>query len=292
MDADEKTSEFLGLPLFKRLYGFGDALTLRAGMRTCLLGNVDRKALAAALPTHPMVRLHSLSPLILIQSDVHEAIDNGDPDRNIHSYREAMLAVLLSGPRGMPGPMFPLILFVDHPIAMAAGREFHGFPKVPADIENDGRHFRVSYVSFPRGVQTRETVMESRWTNDAAAATAALSIVRRIVAGTARAMGFDVAGADPIQLLSKTMMGEVWNIRQLPDLANPRRAVVSQLTRFRPEITDTEGLALLHDFSVNFRDDSMWSLSRFFSSGGPRPLIAYRWRATMTIRGGEVIDSW
>jgi hypothetical protein len=289
----EKTAEFRGLPLFKRLYGFGTEATLEAAMVTAYLWNVDRAALAAALPAHPLVRLHPLSPLILIQSIFRNCIDGGDPDQNRSTYLEVMLAVALEADRGLVGPLFPLILFVDDPIAMAAGREFHGFPKVPAEIELDEHHSRVRYRSAPRGIPRTTDVLASRWECRRGRGAAAVDGIRRAAAAAARVAGVDLGAADPIELLSRTRAGEVWNLRQVPDVADPRRAVLSQLTRFRPRIQDAEGFQLLGGFRAEFPEEPVWSIgARFFLKGGPRPFLAFRWNATMKVRGGEVIDTW
>jgi hypothetical protein len=92
----------------------------------------------------------------------------------------------------------------------------------------------------------------------------------------------------------------VWNLRQVPDLANPRRATFSQLTRFKPTVLEPTAPRLVDGFALDLpraKDEPVWALGqRFFGAGQDaaerRATIAFAWEATMHVSGGEVIDTW
>jgi hypothetical protein len=298
--SDERTRDFLGLPLWKRLYGFGDVLELRAKMITAMFFGVDRAALAGALPRHPRVALHPASPIVVVQSDFVRCVDNGDPDGNDWPYREVMIACVLQGPAGLYGAMWPLALFLDQPLAIAAGREFHGFPKVPAMVSYEGDRAKVEYVSSPRGVRRVERVFTSRWRPHAGLAARALDAVRDAASALVRAAGVDADTVDGLVQLALSPTGEVWNLHQVPDLANPRRAALSRLTSFKPRVLAPSGFELVDDFTLELPSptaERTWQLGRRFFGAGDRAVtreatFAFRWEATMQVSGGEVLDSW
>jgi hypothetical protein len=298
--AEEKTRDFLGLPLFRRMYGFGDVLTLRARMVTAAFARVDRAAIAGALPRHPKVRLHPASPLLLVQSDFLHCADNGDPLAEDRRYREVMLACLLEGTAGLFGPMWPLVLYLDDPAAMCAGREFYGFPKVPARVSYEADGADVRYVTWPRGAEREARVLSTRWSREPSLVGRALGAVGEAVAGAVRAAGVDGDTVDAFAQLALAPAGEVWNLHQIPDLANPRRASLSRLTRFKPSIVDPSDLSLLDGFVLDLpraHDEPAWSLGkRFFGAGDGacerKPVVAFRWEATMHASTGVVLDEW
>jgi hypothetical protein len=290
---DDRTTDFLGLPLFKRLYGFGDVATLRARMTSAFFGGLDRQAAAGALPTHPLVKLHPMTPLIVIASEFLHVVDNGDPDRNDIPSNEVMLAVMLRPTRGPVPPLFPLILFVDEPVPMVAGREFHGWPKVMSRIEWGDRTSSVKYAFFPKGARSQVEVLRLAWEGEAAFAGTLLDWCGQAWGAVARTMHFDADTVDALTQLALAPAGEVWNLRQVADLANPRRAVFSELTRFKPRLTDPTMPRALRRCELALPDEPVWSLGRrFFRGEAPKPIAAFRWEATMTVMGGESIDRW
>lgn len=287
-----KTNDFLGLPLFRRLYGFGDVVTLRAKMTTAFLGNVDRKALAGALPQHPMVHLHPLSPLMLVQSEFDPAIDNADPLGDRPRYRELMLCVLLR--HGVVSPMFPLILFVDQPTAILAGREYHGFPKVPAELTYTPTGGTVRCATYPKGEAVFHDVLRTEWSQHRGLLARAFDAVEGALSSAAEKLNIDRDTIDTLTAFAMKPGGEVWNLRQVPDLANPHRAVFSQLTRFKPKVTEIGNIDVIDGFKCTLPDEPMWELRRrFFAGEPPKTWFAFQWEATMTAFGaGDVIDSW
>jgi hypothetical protein len=297
---NERTCDFLGLPLFRRLYGYGDRLTLRAKMTTAVFTHVDRAALRGGLPKHPKVALHPQSPLILVQSDFVSCVDNGDPEAGDRPYREVMLACVLQGAGPFFGPMFPLVLFLDDPVAMAAGREFHGFPKVPARLAFTERGAEVDFTSYPRGVRTDRRVLETSWSAEPGLVARALAAAGDGLARVVRAAGVDEDTVDAVAQLALAPAGEVWNLHQVPDLANPRRAVYSRLTRFKPIVAQPGDAELLRGFELALPAASAeptWALGRrFFHAKDEerrvKATFAFRWSATMHADGGEVIDAW
>ena len=298
---DGKTREFLGLPLWKPLYGFGDTVLLRAKMTNAMfLHGIDRRALAGALPRHPRVRLHPLSPILVVQSDFVHCADNGDPDANDYPYREVMLACLLDGVAGLFGPMWPLALFLDSPIATAAGREFHGFPKVPAKLSIGDSTAEVAFESWPGGQPRVRRVLSTRWSEPHELVVRATSLAKGAVATFLRAARVDADMIDAFEQLALAPLGEVWNLHQVPDLANPRRATLAQLTRFKPRLAEPSGLQLLRDFTLNLPstdEEPVWELGRrFFESKGKgierRAAVSFAWESTMRVSGGDVIDEW
>jgi hypothetical protein len=298
---DGKTRDFLGLPLWRPLYGFGDTLALRARMTNAFfVSHVDRRAIAGALPRHPKVKLHPASPLVVVQSDFLHCEDNADPQSNDYRYREIMLACLLEGPAGIFGPMWPLILFLDQPIAFAAGREFHGFPKVPAAVSLDEASMAVDFDSWPGGVRRAGRVMGSRWSVARGLVARALGAASGAMGSVLRAAHIDADTVDFVEQLAMMPMGEVWNLHQVPDLASPRRSTFNQLTRFKPTITEPGAFQWLSDFTLDLpsaAEDPVWSLGKRFLHAKEEPasrraLAAFTWEATMHVSGGEVLDTW
>jgi hypothetical protein len=288
----KKTRDFLGLPLFRRLYGFGDTLTMRAKMTNAILGGVDRRALEGALPEHPLVRLHPVSPVVLVLSEFTDVVDNADPLPNVSTYREVMLAVVLCAEGATP--LFPLVLFVDDPVAVAAGREYHGFPKVPALVDYGPTFAVVQCEATPRGQRVRHEVLRASWRAEPGLLGQALSLVQGAASGLLRAAGAD---DDTVDLVTQRMLapsGEIWNLRQVPDIGNPARAAFSQLTRFKPQLTRPSEIRLLGDFTLALPEEPIWQLRRrFFRGGEPAVRLAFQWEATMTAAGaGSVIDTW
>ena len=286
-----KSTEYLGLPLWKRLYGFGDELTIRAAMTNVFLGGIDREAVARALPVHPLVRLHRRSPLLLVHTDFLSLRDRADPDGNDFPAHEVMVAVMLEPTVGRAPPLFPLILFVDEPVSIAAGREFHGFPKVLSAIHWRDDGVRVEYASFPNRRRTLDFCLETRWASPHRERSTRLVTGLRSLARVAEMLGLG-PGARTLEEMALNAAGEVWNLRQLPDLANPKRAVISQLTRFKPTIRDPGAFRLLRDVRVDFASGGPWPLAGMFSPEGPKVLGGFAWEATMIVKGGDVIDSW
>ena len=94
-------------------------------------------------------------------------------------------------------------------------------------------------------------------------------------------------GARTLEEMALNAAGEVWNLRQLPDLANPKRAVISQLTRFKPTIRDPGAFRLLRDVRVDFASVGPWPLAGMFSPEGPKVLGGFAWEATMIVKGGR-----
>jgi hypothetical protein len=298
---DGKTRDYLGLPLWKPLFGSGDLVTIRVRMVTAFFGGVDRAALAGALPQHPLVKLHRFSPLVLTQSDFLHCRDNSDPDANDYPYREVMLACVLEGKAGLFGAMFPLVLFVDEVAPLCAGREFHGFPKVPAEVTYEVSATRVRFTWYPRGEVATRDVLRTEWRASPGLVSRALAAAGDAVSKAAHAAGVDADTVDLVTQLAMMPAGEVWNLRQVPDLANARRAAFSQLTRFKPTITEPGDFHLLDGLTMSLpsaRDESVWSLGRRFFRAAEdeaverRAISAFRWEATMTVAGGEAIDTW
>jgi hypothetical protein len=287
------TKDFLGLPVWKRMYGFGDVGTLDARMLTAFLGNVDRRALAGMLPEHPTLRLLAGAPLVVIQSDFTRVIDNGDPDRNEYRYHEVMIAAVVGGV-GDPRPaLFPLVLFVDDPLIMASGREFYGFPKVMGEVTFERRRAVVRHTSFPNGVRTTRDVMRATWGERSPLVARVLTSAAQAVGELARAAGVDEDTFDFVTNLSAAPFGRVINLRQLPDLSNPRRASRSELTLFAPKLVDPKLLSIVGEYRLELPDDPVWSLGRrLFANAAPKTILAFDWQATFLVTTGEVIDAW
>jgi hypothetical protein len=238
------------------------------------------------------VRLHPKTPLILVHTDFLNLRDDADPDRNDFPAHEVMVAVMLEPTIGRVPPLFPLILFVDEPVSIAAGREFHGFPKVLSAIDWRDDGVRVTYEHFPARRRTAAFCLETRWTparpkSDRTRLATGLAALRRAFAPLGLA-----SGARNLKELFLGAAGEIWNLRQLPDLTDPRRAALSQLTRFKPTLTDPSSFRVLRGTRVDLASSGPWPLARFFSAEGPRVLGGFEWEATMTVRGGDIIDSW
>src|ERR1700754_1702610 len=68
-------TDYLGLPVFKPLYGFGDVATLTAKTTVALVGGADGRAIAGALPSHPKIKPVHGAPLVVMQSDFTSAMD-------------------------------------------------------------------------------------------------------------------------------------------------------------------------------------------------------------------------
>ncbi|OJY23758.1 MAG: hypothetical protein BGO98_17575 [Myxococcales bacterium 68-20] len=286
-------TDFYGLPAFKRMYGFGDTATLRTKSLVAFIGGADARAVAGAVPPHRMLQPIARAPLVVMQSDFTSATDNGDPDENEYRYHEIMLAVIVAGV-GTPVPaLFPLVLFVDEPTAMLSGREFYGFPKVPADVALERNRAHVRYTSFPRGERRVTEVLRSSWDPEPGILSRALSSAVDLVSSAVRAAGVD---DDTIDLLSGLVLapaGQILNVRQLPDLRNPRRAELSQLTRFSPRLLDPSVAALVSGYTLELPEEPVWSLGRrFFRGESPKTLAAFDWSVTMKVTTGEVLDSW
>ena len=287
------TVEFHGLPVWKRMYGFGDMGTLRARMLTALIGNVDRRALAGALPVHPKLRVVPGSPLVVIQSDFLRAEDNGDPDRNVYRYHEVMLAAVVHGVGGPVPSLFPLILFVDDPVIMASGREFYGFPKIFAEVELGSRRASVRHTSFPDGVRTTREVLRATWSDAPPLVLGTLASAAQGVVELARRAGVDADTLDFVRGLGTAPLGRVINLRQVPDLAQPRRAARSELTVFKPKVVDPTPIRPIGEYVLELRDGPVWDLGRrFFRGEAPRTLTAFEWEATLLVTTGAVIDAW
>jgi len=298
---DGKTRDFLGLPTWKPLYGFGDTVLLRAKMTNAMfVHGIDRRALAGALPRHPRVKLHRASPIVLVQSEFLHCADNGDPDGNDYPYREVMIACVLEGTAGLFGPMWPIALFLDSPIATAAGREFHGFPKVPARVAIGESSAEIDFESWPGGKPRVRRVLSSRWSDARGIVARAMSAASGVVSAALRAAKVDADSIDALEQLALAPMGEVWNLHQVPDLASPRRATFSQLTRFKPTIADPSGFRLLEGFTLELpsaADEPVWEIGKRFFEAKDRPVkksaaVAFAWEATMRVSGGDVIDTW
>ncbi|HVJ94703.1 MAG TPA: acetoacetate decarboxylase family protein [Labilithrix sp.] len=286
-------TDFLGLPVFKRMYGFGDTATLRSRSVIAFLGGADARAIVGAVPAHRLLQPIPGAPLVLMQSGFTSATDNGDPDENDHRYHEVMLAAIVAGV-GTPVPaLFPLILFVDDLVAMTSGREFYGFPKVPAEVSLEHGRAHVRYTSFPRGERRITEVLRSSWNPEPGILSRAVSGAVDFIADTVRAAGVD---DDTIDLVSGIMLapaGQILNIRQLPDLRNPRQAALTQLTRFSPRLLDPTVATIVSDFELELPDEPIWSLGkRFFRGEKPRTLAAFDWSVTMKVTTGEVLESW
>jgi hypothetical protein len=286
-------TDFLGLPVFKRLYGFGDVATLKAKTTVALVGGADARAIAGALPSHPKIKPIRGAPLVVMQSDFTSATDNGDPDKNDRRYHEVMIAVIVHGVATAAPAMFPLVLFLDDPVAMASGREFYGFPKVLAEVDLEPGRTSVRFTSYPRGVKTTSEVFRSSWDPKPGVVSRALTGASGLVLSAMKASGLD---DDTTALLSGLMLsraGEIMNIRQLPDLTNPRRASLTELTRFSSRLTDPGPITLLSDFVLDLPDEPIWSLKRrLFREGSPSTLLAFDWSITMAVTTGEVLASW
>jgi hypothetical protein len=285
------SEDFLGLPVWKRMYGFGDVGTLEATMLTAFLGNVDRRALAGLLPDHPKLRLAPATPLVVVQSDFTRVVDNGDPDRNEYRYHEVMLAAVVSGD---PVPaLFPLVLFVDDPLIMASGREFYGFPKVMGEVVLERGRAIVRHTSFPRGVKTTREVMRSTWSERPPLLSRVLTNVADAAVELARAAGVDEDTFDFLTNLATGPFGRVINLRQLPDLSNPRRASRSELTLFAPKVVDPELRSFVSDYRLELPPEPVWSLGRrLFANETPKTVLAFEWQAKFLVTTGQVIDAW
>lgn len=287
------TDDFMGLPAWKRMYGFGDVGTLEARMITAFLVNFDRRAVSGMLASHPKLRLARGAPLLLFHSDFTRVTDNGDPDRNEYRYHEVMFAAVVTGP-GEPLPsLFPLILFVDDPVIMAAGREFYGFPKVMGEVILEPRRAVVRHTSFPRGVRTTREVMRATWSGESPFVARVLTSAAQAASELARAAGVDDDTFDFVTNLAAAPFARVINVRQLPDLANPRRASRSELTLFAPKVVAPKLLSVLGDYRVELPAEPVWSLGRrLFANETPETALALEWQATFLVTTGRVIDAW
>jgi hypothetical protein len=133
-------------------------------------------------------------------------------------YHEVMIAVIVHGVATAAPAMFPLVLFLDDPVAMASGREFYGFPKVLAEVDLEPGRTSVRFTSYPRGVKTTSEVFRSSWDPKPGVVSRALTGASGLVLSAMKASGLD---DDTTALLSGLMLsraGEIMNIRQLPDL--------------------------------------------------------------------------
>lgn len=286
-------TEFFGLPAFKRMYGFGDTATLRTDMLVAFIGGADARALAGAVPAHRLLRPIARAPLVVVQSEFTSATDNGDPDDNVYRYNEVMLAVVVEGVGTAVPALFPLILFVDHPVPLVSGREYYGFPKVLGEVALDRGAAAVRYTHSPRGEEKVATVLESRWDTRPGIVARALSGLADMLAVAVRGAGVDEDTIDLVGALALAPAGQILNVRQRPDLSNPREARVSELTRFAPRLIDPGAPALVSGYSLELRDDPVWSLERrFFRGASPRTLAAFTWSVTMKVTTGEVLDTW
>lgn len=287
------SDDFLGLPLFKRMYGHGDVGTLDARMLTAFLGNVDRRALAGMLPEHPSLRVLPGSPLVVVQSDFTRVVDNADPDRNEYRYHEVMFAAVVGGVRSPLPALFPLILFVDDPVIMASGREFYGFPKVMGEVVLDPERAVVRYTSLPGGVKTTRDVMRATWSARTPLLARVLTSAVEAVTELARAAGVDEDTFDLVSNLTAAPFGRIMNLRQTPDLRRPRRASRSELTLFTPTVRDPRLLSVIADYRVELPAEPVWSLGRrLFEGKEPKTTLAFEWQATFIVTTGEVIDTW
>ncbi|MBX3258756.1 MAG: acetoacetate decarboxylase family protein [Labilithrix sp.] len=286
-------TEFFGLPAFKRMYGFGDVATLRADMLVAFVGGADARALAGAVPAHRLLKPIASAPLVVVQTAFTSAADNGDPEDNVYRYNEVMLAVVVEGV-GTPVPaLFPLILFVDHPVPMVSGREYYGFPKVLGEVALERGSAAVRYAYSPRGERKVVTVLKSRWDTRPGLVARALSGLAEALAGVVRGAGVDEDTIDLVGAIALAPAGQILNVRQLPDLSNPRRARVSELTRFAPRLVDPGAPALVRGHSLELPNEPVWSLERrFFRGAPPRTLAAFTWSVTMQVTTGEVLDTW
>jgi hypothetical protein len=287
------TGEFLGLPLWKRMYGFGDAGTLEATMLTALLGNVDRRALAGMLPDRPTLHVAPAAPLVVFQSDFTRVVDNGDPDRNEYRYREVMIAAIVNRDADRLPYLFPLLLFVDDPIIMASGREFYGFPKVMGEVVLEPGRAVVRHTSFPRSVKTTRDVMRAKWSERAPFVARVLTSAAQAAAELARAAGVDEDTFDFLSNLTTAPFGRVLNLRQVPDISNPRRASRSELTLFAPKVVDPKLSSVVSDYRLELPPEPVWSLGqRLFANEAPRTVLAFEWQATFVVTTGRVIEAW
>ena len=287
------TSDFLGLPAWKRMYGFGDQGTLEARMLTALLGNFDRRAVSGMLPEHPTLRVAPAVPLVLIQSDFTRVVDNGDPDRNEYRYHEVMIAAAVTGVGDALPSLFPLILFVDDPLIMASGREFYGFPKVMGDVLLEPSRAVVRHTSFPLGVKTTRDVMRATWTARSPLVARVLTSTAQAVSQLARSAGVDEDTLDFLTNLTAAPFGRVINLRQLPDLTNPRQASRSELTLFAPKVIEPKLLSVIGDYRLELPPEPVWSLGRrLFANQTPKAVLAFEWQATFLVTTGRVIDAW
>ncbi|MBX3204473.1 MAG: acetoacetate decarboxylase family protein [Labilithrix sp.] len=286
-------TDFFGLPAFKPMYGFGDTATLRTNMVVAFVGGADGRAVAGAVPAHPKLRPIASAPLVVVQSEFTSATDNGDPDDNVHRYNEVMLAVVVEGV-GTPVPaLFPLILFVDDPLPMVSGREYYGFPKVLGEVALGPGSAAVRYTYYPRGVKKVTEVLKARWDTQPGIVARALSGLGELLTAAVRGAGVDEDTIDLVGALALAPAGQILNVRQLPDLSNPRRARVSELTRFAPRLIDPGAPVLVQGHALELPDEPVWSLGRrFFRGGSPRTLAAFSWSVTMQVTTGEVIDTW
>ncbi len=286
-------TDYLGLPAFKRLYGYGDTATLRCRSLVAFLAGADPRAIAGAVPAHRLLQPIAGAPLVLMQSDFTSATDNGDPDGNDHRYHEVMLAVIVRGVDSLVPALYPLVLFVDDMIAMVSGREFYGFPKVPAEVVLDRGRAHVRYTSFPRGERRVTEVLRSSWDPEAGMVSRVVAGAVDLVTSAVRAAGIDEDTIDLLSTLALAPAGQILNVRQVPDLANPRRAERSQLTRFAPRLLDPTVASLVSGFEVDLPEEPVWSLGRrFFRGERPRTIAAFDWSVTMKVTTGEVLDTW
>lgn len=286
-------TEFFGLPVFKRMYGYGDTVTLRTRSLVAFVGGVDARALAGAIPMHKMLVPFARAPLVVMQSHFTSATDNGDPAGNDYHYHEVMIAAIVAGVGTQVPALFPLILFVDEPNAMLSGREFYGFPKVPAEVVLETDHACVRSTTYPHGSKQVTDVFRSSWTAKPGLLARALSGAVDLVSSAVRAAGVD---EDTVDLLSGFVLapaGQILNVRQVPDLRNPRRAERTELTRFSPRLLEPSVASLVSNYTLDLPDEPVWSLGkRFFRGEKPRTLAAFHWSVTMMVTTGEVLDSW
>ena len=105
---------------------------------TLFLVRADSTRLARALPESLRPAPGFARRLLIAGVDNREVACTNDPTGSLYSYKEIVLAAVVS-PRerhwDTPIGLYPLVVYVDDDTALAVGREVYGFAKKMAEIE-------------------------------------------------------------------------------------------------------------------------------------------------------------
>jgi uncharacterized protein with NAD-binding domain and iron-sulfur cluster len=173
----------------------------------------------------------------LRHEDVHA---DRDPSDARHGYNEVLLAAFVRekgfNSIGRMG-LYPICLYVDDDMAMAAGREVYGFPKKMARIDLGANEMRLTRCGLapeaaPGPVQPIE-VMSSHWSADSRERAATLRFALPLLGDLARLMIF-------------------YNTRHMtrPGARNGVSPDLSQLTKVGLGDVEVRRISALHDFHL------------------------------------------
>ena len=136
------------------------------------LANSRTEATAPHLPTCLKLAPGFESKLLLVFADQLGVRGGHDPIQAVYNYYEVMFAAVVEevDAKGHVGfGVFPLVLYVDNDVAVAAGREVFGFPKRMAEIShgNGGCTIARSGVAPDdnKGALSRIEIAKASWTS-------------------------------------------------------------------------------------------------------------------------------